>query len=128
MRRVRSVVVVAACAVALTACGGDEIPNPAEVVEGVRGDLADAIPPVAAVDNSFAPDGFSAPAGQEVTVSVVNTGQNPHTFTIDSLGVDTGVLDAGQTGEVSFTMPDQAVEFVCTVHGADVMSGTISPT
>lgn len=113
----------------LAACGGDEpaVPDPGEIAESVQEGLADAVPPVATVDNNFAPSRFPATAGEEITVNVSNNGQNSHSFTIDSLDVDTGVLAPGDSAEVTFTMPDQEAQFYCTVHGAEVMSGVIEP-
>jgi len=35
---------------------------------------------LSAVDNSFVPSEISAPAGEEVTVTFTNEGNNPHTF------------------------------------------------
>ena len=121
--------VLAAAALALAACGSDEptVPQPGDVVETIEEGLAEAVPPIATVDNNFAPSNFAAPAGQQITLTITNNGQNSHSFTIDSLAVDTGVLEPGQQAQVTFTMPDQEVQFYCTVHGAEVMSGTIDP-
>lgn len=123
--RWRLVVVVAISAIALAACGGDDPTVPAGPTGGDVG--AGETARVGAIDNDFAPASFAAPAGQEITVTVSNSGQNPHSFTIDSLDVDTGVMNSGDQAEVTFTMPDEEVEFYCTVHGAEVMSGTIDP-
>lgn len=127
-KRIRLVAVLTASALALVACGSDEptVPDPEDVVEDAGEGLAGAVPPVAMVDNNFAPSNFAAPAGEEITLTVTNNGQNPHTFTIESLNVDTGILESGQQAEVSFTMPDEEVPFICTVHG-EAMSGTIDP-
>lgn len=128
MRKVLIGSLAAVSVLVLAACGEDGLPRPEEVVESVEEGVAGAIPSVAAVDNSFAPDSFSAPAGEEITVSVVNSGQNPHSFTIDELGADTGVLQTGDTADVTFTMPDESVRYYCTVHGAETMSGQIDPS
>jgi plastocyanin len=127
MRRLRFGALAAASVLLLAACGGEDVPDPGEIVETVEEGLAGAIPPVATVDNNFAPSNFSAPGGQEITVNVVNNGQNPHSFTIDALDVDTGVLESGGTAEVTFAMPEETVDYYCTIHGAEVMSGTIDP-
>ena len=127
MRRLRFGALVAASVLLFAACGGEDVPDPGEIVETVEEGLAGAIPQVATVDNNFAPSNFAAPGGQEITVTVVNNGQNPHSFTIDALDVDTGVLNGGATAEVTFTMPEETVDYYCTVHGAEAMSGTIDP-
>lgn len=81
---------------------------------------------VEATDNKFSPATLSAPSGK-VTVTITNTGKVPHTFTIQSLNVDTGNIDPGQSKTVTFTAPDSPTEFVCTIHlASDNMKGTIS--
>ncbi|HEX6262870.1 MAG TPA: cupredoxin domain-containing protein [Actinomycetota bacterium] len=113
---------IAASVLLLAACGGDDDPT----VEG-GGDAGGAGDiQVAMVDNSFAPSTLELTAGEEVTISTPNNGQNPHSFTIDDLGVDTGVLEAGEGSEVTFTVPEGETQYYCTVHGAEVMSGTIT--
>ncbi len=128
MRRgTRFVALFTVGALALAACGGEEeaaVPEPEEAIE--EGGEAAGAPSVTTVDNSFAPDALTLAAGEEVTIEVRNAGQNPHTFTIDELEVDTGTLATGDTATVTFTMPDTEVEYYCTVHGRAVMSGTIS--
>jgi len=133
--RIRPLALAACAALTLAACGSDDptLPDPSEVVESVEGALEDAqdevdtgLPPVATVDNAFAPSMLAASFGDELTITVVNNGENPHSFTIDALEVDTGVLQAGDSAAVTFNMPDQDMEYYCTVHGAEVMSGTIT--
>lgn len=131
--KLRLFALLAAGSLVLAACGSDDptVPDPSEVVESVEDAVGDAVddsdlPPVATVDNSFAPSMLAASFGEELTVTVVNNGQNPHSFTIDAIDVDTGVLQPGESAEVTFAMPDQDVEYYCTVHGAEVMSGTLS--
>ncbi|HEX6207467.1 MAG TPA: cupredoxin domain-containing protein [Actinomycetota bacterium] len=113
---------IAASVLLLAACGGDDDPT----VEG--GDDAGGAggTQVAMVDNNFAPSSLELTAGEEVTISTPNNGQNPHSFTIDDLGVDTGELAAGESSEVTFTVPEGETQYYCTVHGAEVMSGTIT--
>ena len=81
---------------------------------------------IALVDNNFAPSRFEVPAGEEITVQVRNNGQNPHTFTIRDLDVDTGTLAAGDTAEETLTVPDEPVEIVCLIHSE--MRGTLQPS
>lgn len=98
--------------------GGDETGGGAETVTLE----------VSAVDNSFDPSSLSAPAGSEVTVEVANEGNNPHTFTIDDPEVDTSTIEPGDSATATFTMPESAVTFYCTIHGEDMMSGTVDPS
>ena len=94
---------------------------------------ADAITVVAA-DLSFTPDTFEAPAGEEFTVTLDNTGQLPHTLTVYSDaayttpvdGADTGSITGGDTGDFSVTF-DTAGDlfFRCEIHPVQ-MQGTIT--
>lgn len=136
MKRSRLFALAAVSTLVLAACGSDDptLPDPEAIVESAQDAVDDAeeqvgdltLPPVATVDNAFAPSMLQAMFGDDLTIQVVNNGENPHSFTIDVLEVDTGVLQTGDTAEVTFSMPDQDVQYYCTVHGADVMSGTIT--
>lgn len=105
----------------LAACGGDDDPT----IQPENGG-GDAATQVAMVDNNFAPSSIELPVGDEVTISTPNNGQNPHSFTIDDLDVDTGVIEGGESTEVTFTVPEGETQYYCTVHGAEVMSGTLT--
>ena len=76
-------------------------------------------------DNRFEPAALSASAGERVTVVFDNQGALPHTFTIKGLSADTGIVNAGATKAVTFTVPSEPAEFVCTIHLE--MKGTLSP-
>jgi plastocyanin len=117
---IRGLAFVAVLALA-AACGNDEPAVQPPVDPSPEGDMFG----IATVDNNFAPSRLDVPAGEEITVEVQNNGQNPHSFTIDELDVDTGVLQAGETAEVTFAVPDEPVEFRCTVHPD--MLGTVQP-
>jgi plastocyanin len=80
---------------------------------------------VVAKDNRFEPATLSATAGERVTVVFDNEGALPHTFTIKGLSADTGIVNAGDTKSVTFTVPSEPAEFVCTIHLE--MKGTLSP-
>lgn len=126
--KLRIAALLAVIALAAAACGGDDEPTvqPDDQGEQMMEEADGGLPPVATVDNAFAPSMLEIATGEEVTIMVRNNGVNPHTFTIDELDVDTGVLNGGDTAEVTFTMPDEEVEYYCTVHGRAIMSGTIS--
>lgn len=124
LKRARFGAVIAASALLLGACGGDD---PTIQPDDGGGNGGDAIQ-VAMVDNNFAPSMLELPAGEEVTISTPNNGQNPHSFTIDDPGVDTGVIQSGESTEVTLTVPEGETQYYCTVHGAEVMSGTLTGT
>lgn len=105
--------------VALTGCGGGESEGGADI-QGLDEEIK-----VAAADNEFAPTELSVPDGK-LTVTVTNTGDEIHTFTIKSLDVDTGNIEPGESKTVTFDAPDAETPFVCTIHEAsDNMVGTI---
>jgi plastocyanin len=101
-------------ALLLGACGEDD----------GGGDSGDAVELVAQ-DFSFDPTTLDLPAGEEVTVSLVNEDDAEHSFTVDDLDVETEA-EGGESSEVTFTAPDEGtVEFHCKYH-PDQMTGEIS--
>lgn len=108
-------------ALSLGACGDDD-DDAAET--GAVDDAAPAAISLEARDFEFSPASVSAPAGETVTVEVENTGQAPHTFTASAVDVDEQVAPGG-SAEVTFTMPDGNVEFVCRFHEGQGMTGTV---
>jgi plastocyanin len=70
------------------------------------------------VDNFyFGPTVIEATAGQTFKVELFNEGEVPHTFTVDSLGVDV-TLAPQEKKEVTITAPSAAgtVLFYCKFH------------
>ena len=74
---------------------------------------------------AFNPDEISAPAGETVTVTFTNSDDTPHTFTVTDLACDTSAVGGGAEAELSFTMPEEETEFICTIHPD--MKGTLTP-
>jgi plastocyanin len=74
-------------------------------------------------DYYFKPTFTKAKPGSSVTVKLENEGQQQHTFTIPSLGIDT-MLDPGKTATVDVTLPtDGALGYFCTLHGPNGTQG-----
>jgi len=69
---------------------------------------------VAAAEFSFNPSSIDASAGEEIELTLDNTGMAPHTFTID--GVVEVEAAAGEQASTTFTTPDAPVEFYCSIH------------
>ena len=114
---------VSVLALVTGACGSDD----GDDTGGAAGDAPATTLELEARDFTFAPAALTAPPGAEVTVKVRNTGAAPHTFTSEAVGVDEQVA-AGESGEATFTMPESGnVAFVCTIHEAQGMTGTIDP-
>jgi len=78
---------------------------------------------IEAGDNFFKPEDVTLNAGEEVTVEITNAGDTPHDWTIDEPSVSTGVMSAGGLANATYTVPDDDVKFVCTLHRG--MEGTI---
>ena len=78
-----------------------------------------------AANFQFNPSELTAPAGEQVTVSFTNNDDAPHTFTITDLSCDTSSVAAGASSDLSFTMPDAEMEFICNIHPD--MKGTLVP-
>jgi plastocyanin len=130
-------------AATVLACGGDDAssesvaPSPTSPAAPAATATAPVSnPPVAEAgggentitmaDFSYMPARINSRAGQPVQLTVTNSGQLPHTFTIANL-VDSGTIAAGDTRTVTFT-PAAAgtLTYFCTIHGAAVMSGQIT--
>jgi plastocyanin len=81
-------------------------------------------------DHRFSVEEIRAVPGETVTVVLTN-GQGIHDFVIDELDVDSGELAAGQSREVTFTIPEDAggetYAFYCSVsnHRALGMEGEL---
>jgi plastocyanin len=98
---------VIAALVLLTACGGDEAPPESctDPVDATTVELADFV---------FRPDCLSADAGATITLD--NTGDAPHTFTVTGTDVDFDV-DAGTSVDASLSGLEPGTYAVtCTLH------------
>jgi plastocyanin len=93
-------------ALLLPACGGDAEPEA----------CTDPVPAttIELADFAFRPDCLSADAG--ATISLENSGEAPHTFTVDGTDVDFD-LDAGAATQASLSGVDPGLYAVtCTYH------------
>src|SRR5690348_9075442 len=80
---------------------------------------------IQAGDFAFTPTYVKAPGGSTLKVSLKNTGQNEHTFTIDSLHVDK-TLTPGASMTVSVKVPSSgSLNFYCRFHRGVGMQGAI---
>ncbi|MEW5828052.1 MAG: cupredoxin domain-containing protein [Chloroflexota bacterium] len=112
-------VLVLAMSLVLTACGGSK---------------ATTTPKVDMVDFAFEPTDLTVPAGQEITMTLVNNGAVEHEYVImkfgQTIGDDFGdedeeniyweaEVEAGQTDTVTFTAPTEPGEYqvVCGIEG-----------
>jgi plastocyanin len=128
------VCVIAVTSALLIACGGDDDDNgsaaaPAVTTESEDAPASggDAAPqPVNIIDFGYEPAELSATAGSEVTLELTNSGEFPHTFTIDGVA-DSMEIAPGESATVTFTPSDAGMlTFFCTVHGVASMSGELT--
>jgi plastocyanin len=74
-------------------------------------------------DYYFEPTFLKASPGATIHVELENEGDDTHTFTIDSLGIDQEVA-AGESATVDVTLPQEgAVRFYCHFHADMGMQG-----
>ena len=80
-------------------------------------------------DFAFAPNQLTAKAGEPVTLSLKNTGTQPHDLSLADLGVRSPVVAAGQTVAFTFTPPRAGTfQFTCDQlgHKEAGMVGTLT--
>lgn len=82
---------------------------------------------VTMVDVAFQPPALTIPAGQDVPVSLLNTGAALHTFVIDELKIKVEV-PAGESGSVTINAPAGTYKYYCDVpgHAQAGMVGTLT--
>ena len=114
----------AALALVLGACGGGDESSGTGGGGGDGGGGGEVT--LSAQDNSFSPKELAVPSG-EVTVEFTNDGSNPHTFSSEEAGFDSGEVAAGESKSVTFEAPDGATAFQCNIHGSSGMTGEIVP-
>jgi plastocyanin len=103
----------AALALVVAACGPDSAPS-GDVAGGpARSDATEIV----AEDNHFDPNGLELEAGREVEIEITNKDDTAHDFAIDSLDLNTGIIEPGDVATARFTVPEEGLEFVCTLHG-----------
>ena len=105
-----------------------EAPSPAD--SEPAGDVGKGPAPGDAIrivieDSAFVPGVLKAAAGEEVTVEVANDDSIPHDLAIESLDINTGTIEPGESAYATFAVPGEGLEFVCTYH--DGMDGHIIP-
>jgi len=74
-------------------------------------------------DNFFDPAEVTAAPGEAITFEITNIGAAIHNFAIAG-GPNSGIVAAGASATVTYTMGDADVQFVCEFHPPD-MVGTI---
>jgi nitrite reductase (NO-forming) len=90
------------------------------------GDGAATSAEVDMVDLAFNPTEITIVANTDVTITAVNNGVLPHTFTITDVA-DTGDVLAGDSASVTVNLAPGEYKFICAVpgHEAAGMVGTL---
>lgn len=109
-------------ALLLAACEGSS--DPAGNVGSGPAEEPDAT--VVAVNTAYEPDSLELPAGEEVTLEIVNDDDTTHDFAIEDLDLNTGTIEPDEVATATFTVLEGTTEFICTFHGG--MTGTIEGT
>jgi plastocyanin/mono/diheme cytochrome c family protein len=68
------------------------------------------------VDIAFQPTELKIPANTDVTITAVNKGNLPHTFTVPGVA-DTGEVPAGQSVDVKVNLKPGTYDFHCAIPG-----------
>jgi plastocyanin len=124
MRHFQVAAATLAIALAALACGGDDEAG----VDGNGTASSPQLVEVTAKDFSFVPPKLRGTVGAPIEITLKNTGQVSHTFTIDEFNVDTEVV-AGATTTVT-VLPSEPGEFnyYCRFHEGRGMRGAITTT
>lgn len=119
-RSLAAVVAVLALSLCTTACNGDDA-TPRPTSPSAIHTPAGAGPVVVMKDLAYEPTGLTVHAGESIAVE--NDDSAPHTFTAVDGGFDTGIITAGNSGNLIAPGPG-AYDFRCTLHPS--MTGTLT--
>jgi len=127
-----AVLIVATAGLVLAGCGGGgskEKSDSSETTKAASNAGGAITLNLTTEDFKFNPTTLSATAGKAVTVSIKNTGNAEHNFSISSLNVSKDI-EKGESETVSFT-PAQSgtIQFFCKYHkDSQGMVGTLNVT
>jgi plastocyanin len=77
-------------------------------------------------DYYFEPTVIEGKAGQKVTLELKNEGQETHSFTLGSQGIDQ-TIGPGEDAKVTVTIPPSgAISFYCKFHKSEGMAGALA--
>ena len=78
---------------------------------------AQTAPTIEMVDIGYKPNQLTIPANTDVTLTLKNTGQLPHTFDIDALNIHSDQVQPGQTATVKINAAAGSYQFYCREPG-----------
>ncbi|HEX5167173.1 MAG TPA: cupredoxin domain-containing protein [Thermomicrobiales bacterium] len=111
--------------VLLAACGSDDDDDDDAASNGAAASPAANTIRIVTNDNVFEPEAVTAPAGEPVTVTFVNEGDNVHEVEIEGL-VDETMLQPGESKDFTFTPEKKEYRMYCEIHEDEGMEGTFT--
>lgn len=133
MKLSRILVVLCVAGLVAAGCNGDDPaptpdagPTEQETAPETTTEPAGDTVTVEALDNEFSPAELEVAAG-DTELTLDNTGQNPHTFTSEELGVDEEV-SPGEQATFTVAAEQGTYEFICRIHESLGMVGTLTVT
>ena len=97
-----------------------------DLTGGLSDEELAALPEVSMVDYRFEPAQLRVAAGQPFAITFTNDGARPHSFAVDSLGVDVAV-PSGRSRTVVLALAPGSYDYVCSVgdHEVEGMKGRV---
>ena len=124
MRHFQVAAATLAISLAALACGGDDEAG----VDGNGSASSPQLVEVIAKDFSFVPAKLRGSVGVPIEITLKNTGQVSHTFTVDEFNVDTEIA-AGEETTVTVVPPNPGeFNYYCRFHEGRGMRGAITTT
>ena len=119
------IALLAVVALVGAACGGDDGTDNGTVstTEPTTEPADGGAETVALEDFRFNPADLTVATGTTLTLD--NTGQAPHTFTVEGQDIDEEVA-AGESGEVTIDLEAGSYDVVCRFHEGQGMVGTLT--
>lgn len=117
----RTLLLIAMLGLVLSACGGS-LEATGNVQQGPA--TGNAVQ-IEMTDNVFEPGTIRAEPGEQITLEISNAGRTVHNLVMPDLEVNSGLIQADEVVTASFEMPDEEVEFICTLHRG--MEGRLVP-
>ena len=122
---------LAVLVIAAVACGSEDSEDNTSGTSGSAASNAAAVDATGAItivakDNFYEPKSFTGPGGQSIKVTLDNEGAAIHDFVIkdqkgpDDKEIQTGLIQAGKTGSVEFTLAAGNYDFYCAVHPVEM--------
>lgn len=108
-----------------SACGDDDDDASNDVADEAEDAAGGGDLEITATDNEFSTDTLTAPADTEVTLEFTNDGSTLHNWIVPEEEITMDLVQGGESGDVTFTLPAGEYEYVCEAHPTE-MTGTLT--